>query len=94
MKGDKNEKVIGTVFRMSERHFEGCLLECQWAEKGQSPNSEEPRTQRTEHLDGERFVIAVIRNLQFIHTASSLWLIPLSSCAPCEDFCVTLMLCG
>lgn len=94
MKGDEKEKVFGTVFHMLERHFEGCLLECQWAEKAQSPNSEEPRTQWIEHLDGRRFVIAVIRNLQFIHTASSLSLIPLSSCAPYEGFCVTLMLCG
>lgn len=62
MKGDKNEKVIGTVFPMLESHFEKCLLECQWAEEGQSPNSEEPRTQQIEHLNGGRFVIAVIMN--------------------------------
>lgn len=62
MKGDKNEKVTGTVFPMLDRHFEGCLLECQWAEEGQSLNSEELRTQQIEHLDGGRFIIAVIMN--------------------------------
>ena len=88
------KKSLGLYFRMLEGHSEGCLLECQWAEKGQSLNSEEPRTQWIEHLDGGRSVIAVIRNLQFIHTASSFWLIPLFSCTPYEGFCVTLMLCG
>lgn len=28
MKGDKNEKVTGTVFPTLDRRFEGCLLKC------------------------------------------------------------------